>query len=246
MSTFTWSYSALSLYTKCPLRWRFEKVDKLPTVRNEKADRGVQIHKEAEDYVSGLSPELPESLAKFKQHFAAARRCFVKGQTSLEQAWGYDRDWSPCDFKSEPIWLKVFCDMVVFLKKGKTIVVIDYKTGKRFGNEIAHGEQLQLYIAAAAQRYPDVTDFIAELWYLDVDELISFSYTREDADDFVRYYTTRAKNMEKAIQNNKFEPIATIQNCKFCPFKQTCEHAVSPPMTEVEYREMEDKFNGSI
>ena len=60
-------------------------------------------------------------------------------------------------------------------------VVIDYKTGKRWGNEVKHAQQTQLYALGTALRYDEIQNVYTELWYLDLDELVSMSMTRSQA-----------------------------------------------------------------
>ena len=64
-----WSYSALKVFEECPYRSYIQKVKKIPEPSNPAADRGTEIHQQAEDYVKGELGEFPSTLTKFKNEF---------------------------------------------------------------------------------------------------------------------------------------------------------------------------------
>jgi hypothetical protein len=117
----------------------------------------------------------------------------------------------------------MLADLVVFKRDKSRIVTVDYKTGKRWGNELKHGEQGMLYIAASAVRNPEAKQFDFELWYLDLNDLVSYSYTRDDAMDFKAMFGERAAAMEARVLDKNFSPTPSVKNCKYCQFART-EH----------------------
>ncbi len=52
-----WSYSALKVFEECPYRTYISRVKKIPEPSSPAADRGSQIHDEAEQYVDGRIEE---------------------------------------------------------------------------------------------------------------------------------------------------------------------------------------------
>lgn len=79
-----------------------------------------------------------------------------------------------------PAWLRLKLDAMV-MHDERTATVIDFKTGRKFGNEVKHAEQLQLYQLVTFLRYPKLETVFAELWYLDQKEgenLTSQKFTR--------------------------------------------------------------------
>lgn len=171
------SFSRLLDYESCPYKAFLKIVEKipeperpLPPGKTEHAnDRGSRVHDEAEQFIRGHRPEPPVEVVKyFNGEFQSLRGHFKKGYVSLEGEWGFTREWEPCDWKIA--WLRVKLD--AYLKPNKTGgVVIDYKTGKRFGNEIKHGQQTQVYSLAAMIRDPSLQMITTELWYPDVNDL---------------------------------------------------------------------------
>lgn len=128
-------------------------------------------------------------------------------------------------------------DAVCFNANRTEAVVIDYKTGQKFGNEIKHGEQVQLYALATAIREPSVKKLIVELWYLDKDDLTTVHYPREHAVSFAKGFHKRAMKIETT---KNFEPNPNAFTCKGCPYSSAkggqCEHSMTSSMTISDYR----------
>jgi hypothetical protein len=93
--------------------------------------------------------------------------------------------------------------------------VIDYKSGKRAGNEIKHTEQGQLYQLAAFMRYPELEIIDVEFWYTDIDELHRVRYTKKQGLKYLKSFTDRGTKMVSA---EVFPPSPSIFNCKWCPY----------------------------
>lgn len=91
-----------------------------------------------------------------------------------------------------------------------------HNTGKRFGNEVKHGRQMQLYALAAALRYPKLEKITTELWYQDQNELATQEFTRKQAMKFWKGFNDDALEMTSATE---FPPRPNQQTCRFCPFR---------------------------
>jgi hypothetical protein len=179
-----WSYSRLSVFEQCPYRAKLAYVDKipeperpLPPGKTEHAnDRGTRIHLAAEVFVKDTIELIPE-LEKFSDELFEMRQKYQEGKVSLEGEWGFNRDWTPVAWMSRDVWLRIKLDSLVWLSDTEALV-IDYKTGKKYGNEIKHGEQAQLYQLATFMKYPQLEHVTTELWYTDLDEVTRMKYTR--------------------------------------------------------------------
>lgn len=217
-----WSFSALSDFEKCPMMVKLKRIDKipeperpLPPGKTEHAnDRGSRIHDSAEQFVRGKGPLIPE-MRRFETEFYALKNLFDQGKVTLEQEWGTDHDWNPCAWSAPEVWQRLKLDAMVHLSKYEGIV-IDYKTGKRFGNEIKHTEQTQLYAINAFLRFPELEEVTTELWYLDVDEMHPMTYLRHQALRFRDRWHSRATKMTTATS---FPAKPNIFNCKYCGYK---------------------------
>lgn len=208
----SWSYSRLIDFETCPLRAQFKYIDKVPEEKAPAAERGTEIHQMAEDYVSGKLKTFPIELAHFAEEFDALKTKYKKKQVSLEGDWGFDKDWLITDYKSA--WVRIKLDARVAMSKTHSVVV-DYKTGKRAGNEIKHGEQVLLYGLAELLREPNVETVDVELWYLDINELVRNSFTREQ---LMRYLPSFEKRGIRLTTATKFPPTPSTFTCKWCPY----------------------------
>ena len=228
MKTFipTWSFSRIQDFEQCKRRAKLKYLDKipeperpLPPGKTEHAnDRGTRIHDAGERFARGGIELIPE-LQKFKPEFERLKALYAAGKVSLEGEWAMDRSWEPVAWASSDAWLRLKLDALVFLSPTEA-VAIDYKTGKRFGNEVKHNEQLQLYQLVTFLRYPKLETIHVELWYLDVDELVTVTYTRNQGLRFRRSFENRGNAMTTCTE---FPPNPNIFSCKWCPYKGT-EH----------------------
>lgn len=208
----SWSYSKLIDFEQCPYRVKLRYVDNIPGIKAPAAERGTAIHQMAEDYVRGKIKTLPSELRHFKDDFTALHAGFKNKIVHLEGEWGFNKDWMPTKYKGA--WLRMKADAIFYASPAKA-TVIDYKTGKSYGNELKHGEQTQLYAIAVFIRNPEIQTIITELWYLDRDELTSKTYAREEALRYVQPFDKRAR----ALTSCKDFPARANQfTCKWCDY----------------------------
>lgn len=216
----SWSHSSLGNFEKCKfLAWlkhdqRIPEPERpLPPGKTEHAnDRGSRIHDHAERYVRGDIDEQLREMSAFTHEFAHLRRLYARGKVSLEGEWGVDKDWKPTPWKQA--WHRSKVDAMVYASK-HTAIVIDYKSGKRFGNEVKHAEQTQLYALNAALRNPDLEEIATELWYLDVDDLISVTFTRKQILRFKDGFDRRGRRMTECTV---FPPNPNVFTCQWCQY----------------------------
>jgi len=114
----------------------------------------------------------------------------------------------------EPSWLRLKLDAIVF-HSDTHATVIDFKSGKKFGNEIKHGEQLQLYQLVSFLRYPKLERVDAELWYLDQNEVTKVSFTRAQGLKFKANFTRIGNEITSCTD---FKPNANRFSCKWCGY----------------------------
>lgn len=222
-----WSYSALKVFEECPYRTYISRVKGVKEPSGPAADRGTQIHQLAEDYVNGTIGELPKELKKFKDEFEELRELFIDAKVELEGEWGFDLDWAPVGWMQKETWARIKLDALV--QEDETSArVIDYKTGKKWGNEIAHGQQGLLYAIGTFFRYPQIEFVQTEFWYLDKGETTKKSYTREQAMVFAPGFHSRAIKM---TTETEFSPTPSKDSCRWCSFRQgdepECQWGVS-------------------
>lgn len=228
----TVSFSRLQDFEKCKYLAKLKYVDKipeperpLPPGKTEHAnDRGTRVHEAAELYVKGGVELLPE-LHGFKDEYGELRRLYAEGAVTLEGEWAVDRDWNPVAWGSSTAWCRMKLDSYVQTSP-TTARVIDYKTGRRVGNELKHMEQGQVYQLATFLRFPELQHITVEFWYLDIGEKDVKQYTREQG---AAYFDKYHRRFSAVTECTEFQPNPNIYSCKWCPYKgNACEYGVTP------------------
>ena len=209
----SWSISRRQVFEQCKYRaalaWGYKVPDTQP---KNAADRGTEVHQHAEDFVMGRRSTLVHELRFFNDDIRALRSHAEAGRVTCEEEWGFDKNWEPTAWKTA--WLRLKLDASVNMPGGLG-VVIDYKTGKRFGNEVKHAEQLQLYSLTKLLREPATQKVVSELWYVDQDELARFEMLRKQ---MTRYLGIFDKKGREITECTHFPPNPNIFTCKWCPY----------------------------
>jgi PD-(D/E)XK nuclease superfamily len=216
----SWSHSKLGEFEKCKYRTFLMHVEKvpepprpLPKGKTEHAnDRGTRIHQAAEDYVRGLRGDIIPELGAFASHIEMLGILFDDGKVSMEGEWGLDQNWDPTEWKGA--WHRAKVDVIVHFDPTEALV-IDYKSGRKFGNEIKHGEQMQLYAVGAFSRFPHLENVTTELWYVDQDEVTTLKFTRSQALRFKPRFHSRGLALTTCTD---WPTNANIHSCKWCMY----------------------------
>ena len=232
------SFSRLQDFEKCKYLAKLKYVDKvqeplrqLPQGKTEFAnDRGTRVHDGAELYVRGGVELLPE-LKTFSADFEELRTLFSKGSVALEGEWAVNTSWEPVAWDSNDAWCRMKLDALVL--EGTKARVIDYKTGKRYGNEVKHTEQGQIYQLGAFMRYPDLENIDVEFWYVDLGEKDVKKYTRTQGMAYFDKYHNRLLAMSTCTE---FKPNPNAYSCKWCPYRgNACEYGIDKGQIQSRY-----------
>lgn len=212
----SWSYSRLKDYETCPYRVKLKVIDKIPgppPEPNNPLERGERIHKGLELSVTD-GTQMPVEATKFAPLVDRVRNLYAAGQVDVEQMWGYDEGWNETSVWKD-MWLRAKLDINVRDPDRGIVIPIDYKTGKRFGKEVDHVQQTQLYASIAALRFPWAQIIWTEIWYIDQGSTLQLRYTREQALNFVPRFEMRAYRM---LEDTRFKPRPSVINCKWCDY----------------------------
>jgi RecB family exonuclease len=210
-----WSFSRLSSFEQCPYKIYLSSVEKLKGPErdeNHPAERGTKIHTNCEDYVNGKSDVMVKEMDGFKEDFEILREDFKEGKVELEGDWGFDIDWQQTGWFDKNVWARIKLDALRLIDSS-TARVIDYKTGKKFGNEVKHTQQAQLYMVGAFMRIPELQMIETEFWYLDQNTKMTKIYTRDKLALYLRKFTERAMRLTSCTE---FKPKPSKMNCRWC------------------------------
>jgi hypothetical protein len=211
------------VYEKCPARAKFQYVDKVVEENDPKRTaalaKGNKAHDDAEKYVKGEIDQLPKELKKFEKKFEEIRELQQANPELLvlEEQWAFTRDWQPCEWYADDVWVRMILDRLEWLDADKTgAIITDYKTGRKDGNEVKHGQQGQLFVLGAFMKYPSLQVVKVMFEYLDHGKTsLPKTYSRDQAMMFLSTFTRRGTSMTSALA---FPPKPNRINCAWCPY----------------------------
>lgn len=214
-----WSYSRLHDYDVCPAKAMYKHVIGLKEPAGPALERGIRIHQEAEDFLSGKTRKPPESFNEFQPLLMQLRKQKAMGERSI----CLNRMMKPVPWDAwEEVWLRVKLDALLLLKTKKAKVrcgwFYDFKTGKVYEDD--HYDQLDLYALSVFAENEDVQELEGELWYVDQPGLIRLvrRYTR--AVDLPRLTEKWLKRSLPLLSDRKFAPNPG-DHCRYCHFRKS-------------------------
>jgi len=232
------SFSRLSVYEECPRRAQYAFCQKIPepdrgepharcpmnpeTKKREwHNDRGTRIHESMDDYIRGITDKYCIELRPLAVEITNARASYEEGLVHAEDMWCFKDDWTPTHNRDwNNIWMRIKLDVFNVLEgtleEPLEASTIDLKSGKIFGNEVKHAEQLQLYAVGSFKKYPSLEKAHTELWYCDQNEVKVLTYTRKQALKFQKRWDNR---MDKMCSDTVFKARPSQEACRYCPYR---------------------------
>lgn len=233
-----WSFSSAQNYDKCPKILEHRYVLKTPKDErdNSAAERGTAMHKEFERYleastkpprtVGGGDPAVygdPVDPAQFKfegQIAEIRELCQLHPFTQEEMLYFNDK-WEPVsDFKDA--WLLMAMDVFISVSDDECTIV-DWKTGKKDGNEVKHMHQGQLYALGAWKRNPNLKKFTVIFVYVDQGTKTVATWKQGHLERSFKTWDAKGKAITSATI---FKPIPNKWSCKYCDYANSCEFAI--------------------
>lgn len=215
-----WSWSRFNDHRRCAFYAKLKYLDKLQEPTGPAMERGSQIHRLAEKHVRD-GGALPSELARFAKEFARLR----KASADVEGQLAVDRGWRPAEWFGRDAWLRVVTDARYTERRGKTLVMVDHKTGKVYPD---NEEQMSLYSPALFAHHPAAEELVVKLWYLDFGVEKTFRYAREgiarpaEGEMAPSFEALKRDWTEKAypiMTDRKF--VATPNDkCRYCHFRK--------------------------
>tara|TARA_A100001391_G_scaffold161661_1_gene120566 strand:- start:786 stop:1547 length:762 start_codon:yes stop_codon:yes gene_type:complete len=209
-----WSYSRLKNFEECPYKVFIDAVKKIKQPSGPAAERGTEIHDAGEQFVKGDTDLLRDEYSHFDQDMRLARDMYSEGKAEVEGEWGFTTDWKPTGWMDKDTWARIKLDLL--MRPTETSArVVDYKTGKKIGNELSHKQQGNLYAVGTFMRYPEIEYIEVEFWYLDQNDIMRSSFTRESALKFLPVWNRRALALTTATT---WKPTPSPKACRFCSY----------------------------
>jgi RecB family exonuclease len=206
----SWSFSRWDTWRTCPLKYRLQFIDKLPTAQSPAMARGNKIHLQLAAYIEGKSVPLPPEV-KHPEHVIAYdfMRTFP-GTKVVEQQWGFDVEWKDTGYFAKNIWLRSILDVALFYED-QTVEIVDHKTGKRYGS---NDDQVELFALTAMTRYRTSTAVTTRLIYVDSGDQQLADWSAKDRAKLQAKWT----DLVRPMFGDRQWPARPNDKCHFCDF----------------------------
>lgn len=183
------------------------------------ANRGTQIHGECELFVTGKG-DFTKNMKKFAGYFDDIKTSYELGDVTIEEDWGFTIDWEPCGYWDDNVWLRMKLDNFITRERDDAgdptkATPTDYKTGKKFGNEVSHNQQGQIYVLGSFMRFPTLEEADIQFKYLDHGLETKKVYVRSQAMKLLPYWN---KRLLRLTQAEDFPPKPNKVTCMWCPY----------------------------
>jgi RecB family exonuclease len=248
---FYFSYSKFSLYSECPLKYRFKYIDKIPEKPKAFFYLGRVVHSVLEFFYSRVPPpDITELINYLKTEWE--RIPFDQRGYATKEAENLDinktiniiknfyikhkdNDKIPflLEYKTfvpiDNIVANIIADKIEYEGNGK-ISIVDYKTGRE-GNR--NNDQLYFYqkiseidpqmIEKINKKYNENVKRVEvnKMVYYYVEKLKTVEFSRANDTEIERFWERVLMTVEN-IQSKKFEPKPTEKSCSWCDYKQVC------------------------
>lgn len=138
-----------------------------------------------------------------------------------EENWGFDKDWKVVDyFDWKNCWLRIKVDIgwghfsnIVHLRDNKTGKYDEYRVEE-------YMEQLRLYAAGGASRFPHAEEFHVQLWFTDLGVVYPpegpLVITRKEALALQKKFT---KQVQPLFNDTRFDPTPN-RECRWCHYRK--------------------------
>lgn len=237
------SYSAFDTYQNCPLKYKFQNIDRIKTPKSKEAVFGTIVHETMKFiHTPGiLSPTLDQAMEHFSNSWNPAvfdtpeeeRAAFSQGVKIIQDY--YQRN-NPANFNI--VNLESRFQIEIGKDENKHIIsgiidridrtedgfeIIDYKTTKKMPNqEKVDGDiQLSVYLKAFLSEYPkeiqNLDKLQVSLYFLKHGVKLSAQRTLEQLKKSEEMFLETIK----LIEEEKFEPNVTPL-CAWCGYQKLC------------------------
>ena len=237
------SYSAFDTYQNCPLKYKFQQVDKIRTPKSKEAVFGTVLHDTMKFiHTPGiLSPTLEQAMEHFSNHWNPAvfedeneeRAAFSQGVKIIQE---YYKKNNPADFnivnlesrfqieiggKDEKHIISGIIDRIDRTEDG--FEIIDYKTTKKMPTQerVENDVQLSVYLKAFLSLYPqeiaNLENIKVSLYFLKHNVKLSAQRTTEQLEETEKVFLETIE----LIKEQKFKPNVSPL-CDWCGYQSQC------------------------
>lgn len=238
------SYSALSTYQTCPLKYKYQNVDHIKEPKSKEAVFGTLIHSVMQ-YVHSpalVAPSLEDALDFFSQNWnediwadeLEERAAFSQGVKMIQDYYAKNdpADFNVVDLESrfaieigdDTTGRHIIAGVIDRIDKTKDgYEIIDYKTAKKMPSQetVDTNLQLSIYLKAFLARYPKerehLDQIVVSLYFLKHGAKLSAKRTEEQLAELDRIFL----DVIASIEAGKFDPVLSPL-CDWCGYQRIC------------------------
>ena len=211
------SYSSITLYENCPLRYYRQRILKdVVDGGGEASKHGERIHAFLENRLKGT--DLPQEIITYEPLCKSVERIASSGELHVEKELVLNDNLTPTGWWDADAWLRSKLDVLVIT--GNDAVVMDWKTGKRKVDFF----QMQIFAAQVFKHYPQVQRVTTSLVWLKTMEMDTERYTRVDINPLWAEIMKRIQRIHTSLEHDNW-PAKPSGLCRFCPARHDCDFA---------------------
>lgn len=236
---FTLSPSSIKAYDDCPLKFKFQKILRVPQPSSVALDLGTVIHAVTEEMANekakGENLTKDKGVEKLKekwifrsyQNQTDENKAMTRADQMIDAYLKWEDSTKNTLVETElPFEVKIgeitFTGRIDRLEKnpdGK-FEIVDFKSGSsvKSKNKAKIDPQLNIY-AKAVEKLKGELPAKASLFYVEKDKMVEYSITEESLQEAL----APVEEMTKDILKENFEPTPSTQACMFCSYQSICD-----------------------
>lgn len=218
------SWSRLSDYRQCPLKFKLKYLDKNPKFKEDESAsphlvRGKNVHAALENYVVQMTSngELEVKITSLPE--VEATKPFVNRflenyeQVIPETQIAVNPNWQRIEWFDREAYYRAIYDLIAI--NPLDVVIVDYKTGKMRDYDGGPNGMGQLHLSAgiATALWPSVEKITTVYAYVDHKKTMPKTFTQEDGEKIRKHF---AEEYDQVNSDSAFKPKVN-EFCKWCP-----------------------------
>lgn len=203
----SFSLTKVTTHEKCALKYKFRYILDLPELKGPAAQRGVNLHKNIEDYIREEIP-LPQELTHYASWLTSMR-----GDMSFpEHKIAVDKHWKVCGWEDPDAYMRSVIDLK-YVVSPVSVVNYDWKSGKIYDD---HVDQKLLYAAMVSAEHPEALEIRSIHVYVDLGKNTEQVYHRDQIPAMQQRWDQR---IESVAEDRDFMPSPSY-GCTWCGYSK--------------------------
>lgn len=205
-----YSYSRISTYYQCPLKFKLHYIEKLGGRQEDSPalKRGNFIHDSLESFINRESDVLPDNVFYLQEYLEGLRD---RQAIRSEVAFGLNDRFEPCDYDGDDVFIRGFVDALI--GPPVDLRALEWKTGKEYAS---HAEQRALYGLWLLVDNPDQEKATVTGVYVDEERNVDSVFERAA---LVSYKWHWEKKIDRIESDQSYAPRPGFY-CRWCPYSR--------------------------